>query len=171
MAWEMEGSDIVGKGRLLPEGWYRATVEVAVAEEKENGTSVKLQYGDLLTPEGAVEFLLADGTEFRIGNRKLFQRGWWEHTNVQAQSIGHRELARLMIAAGLAQKPAKGEKFVSPFEKAEELALALEGKQVQVRVRHKNRVRKLADGTKVQEQDEDGEPRVDAEVVDTRSLS
>lgn len=168
MAWELDGDALNPQGKPLPDNTYVCEIEQAVVEEKENGTRVSVQYGSLRLPDGATEFQLADGTLFRIGNRKVFSRSWWEHsglaTSEQTQSIGRRELARLAIAVGLVEKPPKGAKFTMPFETAEELAAQLGGKSLKIRTKQQKRTRKLADGTKVEALDDEGQQIIDVNV-------
>lgn len=171
MSWEMDASELQGQGRLLPDNVYVAVVEEAVVEETENGVRVSRRYGSLRLGDGATEFQLADGSMFKIGERKLFARSWWSHeTSEQSVAIGHKELAKEAIAAGLCEKPKKGEKFVFPFATAEEYVAALIGKTLKIRSRQKNRMRKQGDGSKQAVLDEDGQQVVDVNVADWQRL-
>ena len=153
--------DVQGRGRPLPNKRYRATVEEAAVESTENGKRLTRRYGNLRTVEGTTEFEMPDGSVFRIGNRKLFARSWFEHSNEQAQRIGLSEIKREAISAGLATKPAKGESVTLDFESFEELAQALVGRDVILESRQETRIDKA---TNKPMKDEDGENVIDVRV-------
>lgn len=153
--------DVQGRGRPLPDKSYRATIEEASIEVTDNGKRLTRRYGNLRTIEGATEFEMADGSVFRIGNRKLFNRSWFEHANEQAQRIGLGEIKRECISAGLVQKPAKGESVELNFDTFEELAQALVGRDVILRSKQETRKDK-ATGKALK--DEEGVAIVDVRV-------
>lgn len=168
----MAGEDIYGGGgKPIPDGEYLVDVLDASVEESDNGTRVVRQYGNVRTKDGQTEFQLPDGAMYRIGERKLFARSWWVHSNEMAQQIGRRELAQESIAAGLAAKPAKGEKFVMPYDDAAQYAEAIRGANFVVRTRQKVRTKKLSDGTKVEVMDDEtGLPVIDVNVVSWKAI-
>jgi len=155
--------DVQGRGRPLPDKTYRATIEEAAVETTDKGKRLTRRYGNLRTVEGATEFELADGSVFRIGNRKLFNRSWFEHENEQAQRIGLGEIKREVISAGLAAKPGKGESVELNFASFEELAQALVGRDVILRSRQETRKDKV---TKKVVKDEEGNTVTDVRVAD-----
>lgn len=154
--------DVTPKGRILPEGLYQTVVEMAGPNELEPGkTQLQRRYGNLRR-EGQTEFTVADGTTFRIGNRKLFARSWIDHPNADAARIGQQEIKREAIAAGLMVKPEKGGPATElDFPSWASYAEALVSRELTVRVRHKPRVK---NGEPVL--DDGGQPIIDAEVVD-----
>ena len=127
--------DFSGGGKPLPPRSYKVMVLEAKVETTENGTRLTRMYGNIRTPEGAVEFENGDGTTYRIGNRKLFARSWIDHKNEQAQQIGQREIKREAVSAGLMQKPAKGETVELDYPSFEDYAQALIGREVLVRTK------------------------------------
>lgn len=127
--------DFAGGGKPLPPRAYKVTVLEAKVEETENGHRLTRMYGNIRTPEGAVEFENGDGKTFRIGNRKLFARSWIDHKNEQAASIGQREIKREALSAGLLAKPAKGETTELDYPSFEDYAQALIGRDVIVRTK------------------------------------
>ena len=163
MSFKVKGEDLVGgRGKPLPNGTYLATVEQAAVVAKENGTQVERRYGSLRTVDGADEFELPSGDTYRIGNRKLFARSWWDHTNEQAASIGQRELMREAIALRLVAKPEKGQSAEFPFDTPEAYAEEITGREVKVRTRLKQRIGK----DKKPVLDDDGQPVFEPEVVE-----
>lgn len=165
--------DVQGRGRPLPDKTYRATIEEAAAEDysKTNGNGesyvagrrLRLQFGNMRTTQGTTEFEMADGSVFRIGNRKVFDRLWFEHESEQTQRIGLSSIKRLAISAGLAAKPGKGESTELNFDSFEELAQALVGREVVVRTKQETRTDKK---TKKAVLDADGNPTIDVRVGD-----
>ena len=166
--FEIGFDDLTPQGKPLPGGKYLVDVYEAMEEETEQGNvRVMRQYGNIRLPGGEVEFTATDGSTYHIGDRRLFARSWWTHTNEQANAIGHKELGQEAVAAGLMEAPVKGEpKKGFPFATAAEYAEALRGKTLLVTVRQKVRTRKLADGTKENVLDEETQqPIVDSVVV------
>jgi hypothetical protein len=160
--------DFAPRGRTLPERVYLAEVEeaaVEVTEAGDNGEPKKQRltrrYGNIRLPDGTTEFQLADGSTFRIGNRKLFNRSWTVHTSAEAQRIGNGEIKREAVAAGLMEKPTKEKPSELNYPSWDEYANALVGKTVRVRVRHEVRVDR-ATGKVV------NDPATDAPIVDAR---
>jgi hypothetical protein len=126
-------------GAKLPNGTYLATVESAQAEATENGTRLTRMYGNIRTPEGAVEFAQNGSGTFRIGNRKLFARSWIDHNNEKAAEIGQREIKREAVSAGLLAKPVEGQTTELDFADWDVYANALVGRDVLVRTKIKSR--------------------------------
>jgi len=155
--------DVQGRGRPLPDKTYRATIEEASVETTDNGKQLARRYGNLRTIDGNTEFELPDGSVFRIGNRKVFARSWFQHSNEQAQRIGLSEIKREAISAGLVSKPAKGESVELNFDSFEELAQALVGREVIIRTRQESRKDRV---TKKVLKDADGNVIVDVRVGD-----
>ena len=126
--------DFAVGGRTLPPSKLRATILDARIEDHANGKRLYRMYGNLTTPDGATEIPPVNGgAPFRIGNRKLFARSWIEHTNVQAQQIGNREIKHEAVAAGLMRKPEKGETV--ELDVNDEYAASLVGKTVLVQTK------------------------------------
>lgn len=128
-------ADDFNSNRTLPDSLYRVTVLDAKVEQTDNGSRLTRMYGNIRTPDGATEVANGNGQPFRIGNRKLFARSWIDHTNEQAASIGQREIKREAVAAGLMQKPKKGETVELDFESWDSYANALIGREVLVRTK------------------------------------
>jgi len=161
VAFVVKGEELVGgRGAPLPNGTYLATIEVAEAQQKDNGKQVWRQYGNLRTPDGATEFELPSGDVYRIGNRKVSSWSWWQHSNADAERIGQRELFREAVALGLVEKPGKGESAEFPFETADEYATEIVGREVKIRTRL--RAKQTRDKKPVL--DDDGNPVFEAEV-------
>lgn len=169
MGFKIAGNDLVGGGRgaPLPNGTYRVTVEHAGVETKENGTQITRQYGNIRVPNGSsAEFELPDGGTYRIGNRKVFARSWWDQKNEQAAAIGQRELAREAIAAGLMPAVAKGEEADFPFDSPEAYAEAVTGKELLIKTRLKARNDKQGKPVK----DDEGNAVLEPQVVEWLAL-
>jgi len=143
---------VTPRGREIPDGDYRGTVEAVSHEQSGNGWTLKRQYGNIRTASGQTEFTLPDGTVFRVGRRKLFARSWTSHANGKAQEIGHEEIAQEAISAGLAQAPTDGNNTELNYPSWEQYAEALAGREVFFRVRNvpktrNGEVQKNPDGT------------------------
>ncbi len=134
MGFRVKGEDLVGggRGKPLPNGKYLVTIESAGAETKDNGTQLAVQCGNIRTPDGATEFEQRDGTLYRIGNRKLFDRQWWDHKNEQAAQLGQRMIARQAVALGLMEKVEKGAEAEFPYEDVQAYAEDIVGKDALV---------------------------------------
>ena len=168
MSFKIAGSDLAGGGRgaPLPNGIYQVLVEEANVEQRENGTQVTRRYGNIRCRDGTTQVELPDGSMYHIGNRKLFARSWWEHTNAQAAQIGQRELAREAIALGLMQAPAKGAEAEFPFEAPEAYATEITGKELLV----KTRLRAKMGKDKKPVKDEEGNVQMEPEVIEWLAL-
>lgn len=163
MGFRIKGEDMEGgRGRPLPAGTYWVLVEEAGVDTKDNGTQVTRRYGNIRTPDGAVEFELPDDSLYRIGARKVFARSWWDHTNEDAESIGQRELAREAVALGLMTKPGKGEEAEFPFDSPDDYVEAIAGRELKIRTRL--RAKKNKSGSPML--DDDGSPMLEPEVVE-----
>ena len=164
MSFTVKGDDLVGgRGAPLPNRVYLATIEVAEAQQKDNGKQVWRQYGNLRDAEsGLTEFEQADGSTYHIGNRKVSSWSWWQHNNPDAERIGQRELFREAVALGLVEKPEKGQETVFPFETAEDYATEIVGREVKI----KTRLRQKQTKDKKPVTDEDGNPVFEAGVVE-----
>lgn len=171
MAWDISGEELARPRQEIPDGWHAVTIEEANSDPKENGTRIAIQFGEITTPEGQTEVTLPSGQVFRYGNRKLFQRSWWEHTSPMAAKIGQRELAGLFVALGLMAKPQGKERVEAPFTTVEDAAAALRGHRLLVRTRTVPRIRKDADGTKRAVTDDEGLPVMDVNVVGWKAVA
>ena len=143
-------SDDFAGGRALPNGTYRVTVLDAKLEHTPEGAErLTRMYGNIRrAADNATEFTVeGQAMPFRVGNRKLFARSWVTHTNEQAQSIGQREIKREAVAAGLMNKPGKGETV--QLDVNEEYAMQLIGKEVIVRTQQRPRYTSTITGQNV----------------------
>ena len=139
-----------GRGAALPARAYVATIESAAVEQKENGQSLALVFGNIRTKEGATEFE-HNGGIYRIGNRKVFARHWIEHTNSQAAEIGQKYIKKLLISTGIVATPKAGETVSDQYESWEQLAEDVVGHEAVILT--KQRTRKDAEGEDVVEAD------------------
>lgn len=127
--------DVQPRGATLPNGTYRVTVESVGPREKGKGTELARQYGNIRTRSGATEIPQADGSTYKIGNRKLFSGDWIDHENPEAVKVGHSRLTQEAIAAGLMQKPTtESPESDLPFPSWESYGTALVGREVLVTV-------------------------------------
>lgn len=167
MGFKIKADDLTGggRGKPLPNGKYLVTIESAGPETKDNGTQLAVQCGNIRLPDGAGEFEQRDGTTYRIGQRKLFDRQWWDHKNEQAQAIGQRMIARQAVALGLMEKPEKGAEVEFPYEDVGEYADAIVGKDVIVVTRLKAKAN--ASGPV---RDEDGAVVMEPQIVEWLAL-
>lgn len=156
---------VTPRGRNLPDGIYRATIEETAVRGQGQGTVLWRRYGNLRTRDGQTEFTAPDGKPFRIGNRKLFNNSWTSHPNVQAQEIGHGEIGQEAVAVGLAPAPQDSQPVTLDFPSWEQYAQALAGRDVLVRVVNKPRKR---DGVEVK--DETGQTVIDPTIVGYSAL-
>lgn len=124
-----------GKGATLPPRAYRALIESAQIESKENGSTLSLVLGNLRTKEGETEFTHNGGT-FRIGNRKVFGRHWVDHTNPEAAKVGQSFIKKLLISAGIIANEVGAQDNYTSFE---ELATDIVGKEVVVLTKQRQR--------------------------------
>jgi hypothetical protein len=136
-----------GKGAALPAGTYRATIESAQVEQKENGSTLAVVFGNIRTKDGATEFAHNGGT-YRIGNRKVFARHWVDHNNPQAAEIGQKMIKKLLISTGILENKVGATDNYSGYD---ELAQDIAGKDALVVT--KLRSRTDASGENVQEAD------------------
>lgn len=158
--------DFAPGGALLPEGWYKMTVEEAAPETVANGTRLNRRYGSITTKNGAAEFTLPNGETFRIGNRKAFAHSWIDHSNPIAQRIGNTEIKREAVATGLMDQPMKdGPPVELDFNSWSDYAERLVGQTVLVLIRHKRKQEKVGEKW-VAMKDENGNPVMDIEVKD-----
>lgn len=135
--------DVRPQGRPLPAGTYRVTVESVTIEDKDGSTQLVRQYGSIRTRDGQTAITLPDGSIFQIGNRKLFNRDWIDHTNPEASRVGQSRIKQEAIAAGLMQKPTKEQPSTDlSFDSWESYKAALEGREVLVVVKQKTRIGK-----------------------------
>ena len=165
MSFKVKSDDMFGgKGKPLPNGVYRATIEQADAEDLENGTQIRLRWGNIRVADGATEFELPDGTMYRIGNRKVFDRQWYEHQNEDAAAIGQRMVMLQAVALRFVELPERGSNSELEFPFSGPLAYveAVLGKECLIRTRLRQRL----DRQKKPARDEAGDPIFDAEVVE-----
>lgn len=127
-----------GGGSSIPGGTYRVTVESVAPRSKGQGVELARQYGSIRTKSGATEIQQADGSTFRLGNRKLFSGDWIEHPNPEAARVGHARITQEAIAAGLMPAPtAENPETDLPFDGWESYAAALTGREVLLTIRPK----------------------------------
>jgi hypothetical protein len=163
--FSVKASDLAGPNIEIPNGEYLGEVESCVVQTRDNGVQLYAQIGSLTNTEGGGDVKLPAGGTFTIGARKVFWRAWYDHTNEQAASIGHRQIIDACIGNGFVT-PTKGADVSFPFANADEFATAFAGKRVRFRTKQKKQTDKQPDGTRTPHIDpETGEQAVRVEIV------
>lgn len=172
MSWELGAEELAPRGSVWPNGWYQGTVSEAGPDAKQNGTQLFARFDDITTLDGEKRVANGDGSVFNIGERPFFVREWFDHSNEQSVQIGRRNVMALLLATGNAEEvEVDGKKRIrTELDSIEAIAEAIAGKRVAFKVAQQKRTRKLGDGTKEVQVDEEGKEIVDVRAVAFKAL-
>ena len=159
-----------GVGKPLPDRVWTATVLAAVTESSKKGVGkrVAATLGQFRDRDGSPQITLADGSTYTPGNRKVFDRQWFEYPpNAQAEAIGQKFLKRQAMSAGLMPVPRNGDKAELTFDSWDDYADALVGREVTVRTKQVRAQVSDGNGSYVDAFEDDGvTPKYNVEVGD-----